>query len=490
MNFTIRNLGAVNQAQINLKPLTIFVGANNTGKTWVAYTLAGILSAYGWREYQEAYSHSGSSKALDVSQSSLPGFPAGTGTFGSASEVYPPLEDAVAQILNVGNAKINVVEFADEFGERYLNGVVGLARSWMDKYMSTERASFENLEVRVELAETRSEFVERIRAVSHRRGISFGRQREKPLLSVLKERRDPLLYFLAEGNLSDSIPAEVIRDFVIGTTLEMLHRALYRDVHTFPTERTAYITIPFGSLELSTDASSAAERDAEKRLVDRPIFPVQDFLKLVWSAARTRQSEREQEARAIRKVQTYIGLADVLERDILAGTVKYSASEAEPRRDLLLRVANRDIELEMPIVSSMIKELAPLVLYLRYLAQPRELLVIDEPEMNLHPEAQARLTEFLAMLVHAGLHVLVTTHSPYVVDHLANLVKAAGHEDKESIKDKFYLQRPEAFIPREQVSVYLFEGGTARNIMDKSGVIDWGTFGRVSDRIAQIYFEL
>lgn len=34
----------------------------------------------------------------------------------------------------------------------------------------------------------------------------------------------------------------------------------------------------------------------------------------------------------------------------------------------------------------MVKELSPLVLYLRYLARAGELLIIDEPEMNLHPE--------------------------------------------------------------------------------------------------------
>jgi len=58
----------------------------------------------------------------------------------------------------------------------------------------------------------------------------------------------------------------------------------------------------------------------------------------------------------------------------------------------------------------MIKELAPLVFYLRYLAEPGELLIIDEPEMNLHPAAQTQIIEFLAMLVNAELHVLITTH--------------------------------------------------------------------------------
>ena len=139
------------------------------------------------------------------------------------------------------------------------------------------------------------------------------------------------------------------------------------------------------------------------------------------------------------------------------------------------------------VSSSMVKELAPLVLCLRHLALPNELLIIDEPEMNLHPAAQVEITEFLAMLVQAGLKVLITTHSPYIVDHLANLMKAAKYEDKESLKERFYLERTEAFIPQEKVSVYLFEDGTAKNILHEDGRIDWGTFGNVSDDISHIF---
>jgi predicted ATPase len=138
----------------------------------------------------------------------------------------------------------------------------------------------------------------------------------------------------------------------------------------------------------------------------------------------------------------------------------------------------------------MVKELTPLVLYLRYVALPGELLIIDEPEMNLHPEAQAKIIEFLAMLVNAGLNVLITTHSPYVVDHLANLIKAAKNADKEAVSNEFYLKRKDAFISQDKVSVYLVEDGQVKNALDEDGVIQWNTFGEVSDRISEIYFTL
>ena len=138
----------------------------------------------------------------------------------------------------------------------------------------------------------------------------------------------------------------------------------------------------------------------------------------------------------------------------------------------------------------MIKELAPLAVYLKNLANPGELLIIDEPEMNLHPAAQVQLIEFFAMLVNAGLNILITTHSPYIVDHLANLMQAAKHKNKKKIKKLFYLEKTEAFISQDKVSVYLFEDGTAKNIVDENGVIDWGTFGNVSSDLSRIYSEI
>ncbi len=94
------------------------------------------------------------------------------------------------------------------------------------------------------------------------------------------------------------------------------------------------------------------------------------------------------------------------------------------------------------------------------------------------------------MLVNAGLNVLFTTHSPYMVDHLINLITAAQHPNPPAITDLFYLKNQEAFIVRDKVSVYLFEKGTARNILEEDGMIDWGTFGAVSDRVSQIYYDL
>ncbi len=283
------------------------------------------------------------------------------------------------------------------------------------------------------------------------------------------------------------LPIKEIQKFVVQEIFQILRRAFYADIYTFPTERTAFIfqyrqqKVRIEELLTDTDQSELEQRGTP--LVE----PVKRFFDMILRSYQKKDQDREEEINQNPQLGEYVKLADFLEKEILQGTVDFETSEL--RKELLFQ-PKENTKLEMPIVSSMVKELVPLVLCLRYLVKPNELLIIDEPEMNLHPEAQAKIAEFLAMLVNAGLQVLITTHSPYIVDHLVNLMQAAKHEDPDSIKENFYLDRTEAFISQEKVSVYLFKDGTAKNMISEEGTINWGTFGDVSDEVSQIYASL
>lgn len=190
-------------------------------------------------------------------------------------------------------------------------------------------------------------------------------------------------------------------------------------------------------------------------------------------------------------MREYIRLAHLLEENILGGTVDFISSEAnaESQREIVFQPSTSDHPLELSVSSSMVKELSPLVFHLRNFALPGKLLIIDEPEMNLHPLAQVQVIEFLAMLVNAGLRILVTTHSPYMIDHLTNLTLAAAKEDKEAIRSEFFLQDKRAFIEKEEVSVYLIDRGKITDVLNDEEQ-DWDTFGNISNRISDIYFKL
>ena len=80
---------------------------------------------------------------------------------------------------------------------------------------------------------------------------------------------------------------------------------------------------------------------------------------------------------------------------------------------------------DLPLMntSSMVSELAPVVLYLRHVVQPGDVLIIEEPESHLHPAMQVAFTRLLAAVARSGVRVVLTTHSEWVLEALANLVR-------------------------------------------------------------------
>ena len=54
MKFIFKNLGPINEAELELGDLTIIAGRNNTGKTYVAYALYGFLKAWSVRIGEES----------------------------------------------------------------------------------------------------------------------------------------------------------------------------------------------------------------------------------------------------------------------------------------------------------------------------------------------------------------------------------------------------------------------------------------------------
>ena len=48
MKFKFLNLGAIDEAVVELAPLTVICGKNNTGKTYITYAIYALL--HSWRE--------------------------------------------------------------------------------------------------------------------------------------------------------------------------------------------------------------------------------------------------------------------------------------------------------------------------------------------------------------------------------------------------------------------------------------------------------
>jgi predicted ATP-dependent endonuclease of OLD family len=160
-------------------------------------------------------------------------------------------------------------------------------------------------------------------------------------------------------------------------------------------------------------------------------------------------------------------------------------------RELIVSVPNGP-HIDLYNASSSIKQIAPLLLYLRHRAAPNDILFIDEPEMNLHPESQAKLLEILAILVNKGVKVFLTTHSPYLMAHLNNLVLGDHVPDKNRQKQarSLYLRDPEALLNIDQVGAYEMKDNNLVSLKDPDYGIRWDTLSDVSNDIHEKFFEI
>jgi len=110
------------------------------------------------------------------------------------------------------------------------------------------------------------------------------------------------------------------------------------------------------------------------------------------------------------------------------------------------------------ITSSMVKSLFGLWFYLENQASKGNILMIDEPELNIHPENQREIARLLARLVNAGLNIVISTHSDYIVREFNSLIMLS-QEQGEKLRKKHKYDRDEILKP-EQVGAYLYDDQT------------------------------
>ncbi len=151
---------------------------------------------------------------------------------------------------------------------------------------------------------------------------------------------------------------------------------------------------------------------------------------------------------------TLTDLADILESEALAGQIRSSQPPAGGYPEFVYRPTESEEDIRLTRASSMVSELAPVVLFLRSVVSPGDMLIIEEPEAHLHPAAQTQIAKILARLVRAGVKVVVTTHSDWLLMEIGNLIRegelADLTSDSESDDSRSSLLRP------CEVGVWLF----------------------------------
>ena len=120
--------------------------------------------------------------------------------------------------------------------------------------------------------------------------------------------------------------------------------------------------------------------------------------------------------------------------------------------------------------------------------------VIEEPEAHLYPKAQKYLMEILAIMLNStSSQVILTTHSPYILSIVNNLLFAT----RVASKNPLVSAEIEAILPRTAwlnpagVNAYFLRNGGCESIIDPATtLIDQNVLDEISEELGADFQEL
>ena len=411
MILNIENLGVIKKAQIDLsKKFILFCGRNSTGKTYASYVLQAFLEQSG------IYN-------LDC------------------------IETIVKQIISTKQFKIEK-SFITEWLDKNCKNVTLQTGSIFGISDATSNKLFNKFNISVEYTD---EDYKRSLNTEIKSSMKDGQL----VLNITKQAGSDVVTIEDNMNYAASMSHLNIRTVsLICMVLRDIAFCNHSGVRMLTVERNSIYTF---KTELSLSRNELIDRiqqQSDKAEID--IFGIINS-----SSRRYPQAVRSslRIANDLENVQKYASpyadVADMMEKDLLKGEVSVTKNG-----DVEFHAQNMSKTKRLPfhLSSSIVKTMASLVIYLRHIARTGDTLIIDEPEMNFHPDVQVMLAKIFAILTAKGLRIVVSTHSDYIVRELNNLIMAAAIRNKgeQGIADKFGYT-DDMLLAHRDVSVLFFE---------------------------------
>ena len=462
MKIKLLNLGSIKEAEVDLRPLTVIIGPNNSNKTYIAYSIYGLWinqldGFYFSREILEKIEFTNQADHWSL-------------------KIDRRFYDVISEIVQKSASQFSGIKlqsfFQDSSGKIFEKTKFSIEISEDDIKTAIEKVLADTIEYRGSLA---SLGIKKIERSDNNNEILFYPEKEAEIYDY---KNMVLLDFVAgvvTFSFSDILPLPAERNAFINT-YKMLGNRRYK-------------LLKENQRELLIQGRINRDKQLEllKEQGDiRYPQPVEDFLDFLTDI------ELENKPDPIAKNKNdFQKLADQIEKYIQNNNKTIFKKTKFGGKEIKVSV-KRSLEIDLYNASSSIKQLAPILLYLRYRAKSGDFLVIDEPEMNLHPESQVKLLESLAILVNLGVRILLTTHSPYLMAHLNNIVNG-NHQNPELLAEQaklLYLQDSRAFLKMEQVSAYEIKNNKLLSLHDPEYGIRWDTLSDVSVDIQQKFFAI
>ncbi|MBN1594100.1 MAG: AAA family ATPase [Candidatus Coatesbacteria bacterium] len=441
LKLTLENFGPLRKAEIDLKPMTIFIGPNNSGKSYAAMMFYSLFRSY-WHVdpgppiWPPMASQDGLSKALNPKAFLDDRFcydtvanimdrnpdPAKKGPFDITPEEATEIGTSIFQRVSLGP----------------LTSEVGRIYGATMPQLGLDRDNMFSVRIDVPDWSLELESSEDSLAIRHLKGRFGG----------VKNKTYNVIYWEAINGKPD---AESQRDARIATlghalateSLRPLWRQLERGCHYLPGERPGLMLLkdPFINAILQQNAQMGGW---ERRVSAGPRGVDSDFFRIISQLGGLAPGPLAH-------------IAVDLESDILRGSIQLKFVHKNVAPHIMFRT-DAGLELELHQCSLAVIELAPIVLHIKHIAQPGCIMIIDEPEAHLHPGAIRILAKYLVKLVREGVNLILTTHSDYLFGQINNYIlwgKVRKKREEDGSGDL-----PEVYLEQDEFGAYLFKRDT------------------------------
>ena len=400
VEISVRNFGPIAEADLDLRPLTVFVGPSNTGKTYLSVLIYALHRVFeGFSEFLPLYNLEQLvanwyyKHPVDTTQKVIDKLNIGQPL--AFSDLPQEVRELALKNLRIGPISENI---EDELKRCFdLDSVLKLIRSSGDQN--------DDITVSLTVSDKNQDLW------SSKLGIS------KSSIAI-------------NGTINENIV------IVPENWLPPTQRIAIEDLVKFLNEHRRNIEQPYylpaarsGIMQIHRVIASSLVARSTRAGLETAEIPtlsavVADFLEELILY-------REQ----IRSENKINHIADALESDVLDGQIIINPSPTG-YPEFLYRPQGTEQDMRLTRSSSMVSELAPLVLFIRGLVRPGDTLIIEEPEAHLHPAAQAQMAATLARLVRVGVRVIVTTHSDFMLQEIGNLMRVGMLKEKGALKKK------------------------------------------------------
>ncbi len=422
IQIAVENFGPIGKADVDLRPLTVFVGESNTGKTYLASLIYALQRAFeGIPRVPWSYYNTSRFDPIYYSQ------PADLST--------QTLLEEMQEVLKKLASTDRPFKFSD-------------LPQWVRDRLLSGSAHFEVLEDELKRCfdfASVSELARFTKSQSEAMKVSF---------QVREENQTLWSFNLYNSESGTNVDKFINEDIVLNSEdREIFQKALDVKDQGIPfrfltpvSAKSYYLPAPRGGIMethgviLSSLVEGATRVGLERSSGNATLSgTIADFLKQIVNYDERHLSSDEMN-----------GVAKILEDEVLRGEIVVKRP-AGGYPEFRYRPQNSERALRMNQSSSMVSELAPLVSFLRGVVWPGDTLIIEEPEAHLHPAAQTKIALILARLVRVGVRVIITTHSDWLLEQIGNLVR-----EGEVMKLGKNKMDPTVWLTKEEVGTWWF----------------------------------